>query len=283
MKAGAKSSGADKQLILTEWKKNYTQALVNALKPSGNVLEIGFGIGIAAELIQKNYHPKSLTIIEPNAQMAAAAKNWAKQHKNVTVIEGNWQTHLPKQGKFDAIFFNYPLEHDVEIINFLFPDEAKKAIHEAKKALHSLEEHISEMNNKFSDKEIDDFYKNIGKHNQEELPVFFQKLKQNGNITKDQYDNALKKFGLNEAQKKSGKAEQKDEMLLALNESLKSHLNKNGRFGAFLCDQTSKYEDSKFMESIITNPNVNFTESSIQIETPDQKRNGLVITVEKNS
>lgn len=283
MKSVAKNSGIDKQQILSEWKKNYTQALISALKPSGNVLEIGFGVGIAANLTQNNYHPKSLTIIESDPQMADAAKNWAKQQKNVTVIEGNWQTQLPKLGKFDTIFFNYPLDYDVEIITFLFPEETKKATGEAKKMLHALQTQVSEITNKFSDKEIDDFYKNLDKQYHERMPRFFLKLKENGNITKAQYDNAVKKYKLDESKAKSLPKEMPDEMLLALNECLKSHMNKNGKFSAFLCDQTSKYEDAKFFESIITNPQVNFKESSVQIETPDHTRNGLVIMVEKNS
>jgi ubiquinone/menaquinone biosynthesis C-methylase UbiE len=280
MKSVPKNTNIDKQQILSEWKKNYTQALISSLKPTGDVLEIGFGIGIGSELILKN-HPKSLTIIEPDSQIAAAATNWAKQHKNVTVIEGNWQTILPQQGKFDAIFFNYSLDYDVEIISFLFQEEAKTATEKAKKVLQELETEVSKLTNHFSDKEIDDFYKKLDEQYHEKMPRFLLKLKENGNITKTQYDHAIKKYGLDETKMKSTSKEQPDEMLSALNECLKSHLNKNGRFSAFLCDQTSKYEDSKFFNDIISNSNINFSETSVQIETPDQKRNGLVIMIEK--
>ena len=49
--------------VMMAWEKPYMEACVDALKPSGDVLEIGFGLGYSATQIQK-YSPKSHTIIE---------------------------------------------------------------------------------------------------------------------------------------------------------------------------------------------------------------------------
>ncbi len=40
------------KLVRMEWEKPYKAALIDALRPSGDVLLIGFGLGLAASLIQ---------------------------------------------------------------------------------------------------------------------------------------------------------------------------------------------------------------------------------------
>ena len=62
-----------------------------------------------------------------------------------------------------------------------------------------------------------------------------------------------------------------------------NHLNKGGRFSAYLNGQNSKYEDSKFTDAIINNPHVEYKETSVKIKTPDQSRDGLIILLEKKS
>ena len=80
----------------------------------GDILEIGFGMGISADFIQEN-NPKSHTIIEIHPQIIEKAKEWAKDKPNVTIIEGDWVKVLPNltEGnilvalkKFDGIFYD---------------------------------------------------------------------------------------------------------------------------------------------------------------------------------
>ena len=49
--------------VMMEWEKPYMEACIDFLKPKGDVLEIGFGMGYSATQIQK-YNPKSYTIVE---------------------------------------------------------------------------------------------------------------------------------------------------------------------------------------------------------------------------
>lgn len=278
-------SNEDSLKILLEWKKLYTESLVDALYPKGDVLEIGFGAGIAAKRIQ--YHrPKMHTILESNPQIIEEAKKWAAQKENIRIIEGKWETILPTQGTFDAIFFNdYPSEDDIAIMNFLFPEDTLKTSTEAKKLLSLLEEQMSHLTMKFSDQDIEDFYQNMGQFNSKEMPKFFQKLRDNGNISEMQYNDSIKKYNRHQETSKNSQPDlpkQTDSLLVCLEECLKNHMNKNGRFSSFLNNQISKYEDSKFFDNIITNPEIDYKESSVQINTSDKARDGIIMLVEKN-
>ena len=79
---------------MMEWEKDYMQALVKELNPTGNVLEIGFGMGYSATAIQ-SYNIKSHTIIEDDQEVLKEAYKWAvKQPHKVDIVEGTWQTKL---------------------------------------------------------------------------------------------------------------------------------------------------------------------------------------------
>ena len=219
--------------ILLEWKKLYLHAILEFLKPTGNILEVGFDDGIAAEIIQK-YKPKNYTIIASHA--ADAAKKWASQHHNITFITENWKNALPKLGKFDLIFYNdFSVEHDMALMNFLFPEATEQASDQIKDLLSKLEEQLVKLKQQFSDKEVEDFYNNIGKKNLNALPQFFDKLQKNGNITKAQHDKFTKKFHLDKAKevksKKTAPAMNSyDPMLPLLEDCLKNHMHKGSRF-----------------------------------------------------
>jgi len=110
--------------VMMEWEKPYMKALIKKLKPKGDVLEIGFGLGYSASEIQK-YKIKSYTIIEDNPTVLKNLKKWAKKqlHK-INIIEGTWQLKLKTLGKFDCIFFddaphdNHPDPDDTRLYGF---------------------------------------------------------------------------------------------------------------------------------------------------------------------
>jgi hypothetical protein len=277
--------GTSREDIACEWKQKYTEALIDALKPSGNTLEIGFGKGFGAEAIQK-HHPKALTIIEADQEVFEKAKKWGANRPNTTIIKGEWKEVLPKLNKFDAIFFNDYAhdEQEISIINFLFPEDARKSLEEAKKLIGMLEEQMVQSKSQFSDKEIEDFYKKVGQFYKYKLPFFFKRLKENGNITDSQYKNCVKKYQLDsqETGRKSPLSlTDKSEMLECLELCLKNHMVGKSRFSCFLNNQISKYEDSDFFDRIITNPDIDYKESSISIKLADKPRDALIMIVEK--
>tara|TARA_R100001086_G_scaffold89130_1_gene43661 strand:- start:1191 stop:1826 length:636 start_codon:yes stop_codon:yes gene_type:complete len=90
--------------VMMAWEKPYMEHLIKKLKPKGDVLEIGFGLGYSASAIQK-YNITSHTIIEPF--LIKELKTWAKKQKHkVNIVKGYWQKELKNLGKFDCIFFD---------------------------------------------------------------------------------------------------------------------------------------------------------------------------------
>ena len=100
----------NKHQVMMEWEKPYMEACIDFLKPKGDVLEIGFGMGYSATQIQK-YKPKSHTIIEMDPMVIKRLKKWAKDYDNIIIVEGTWQEKIHDLGTFDEIFFDdYPLK-----------------------------------------------------------------------------------------------------------------------------------------------------------------------------
>lgn len=281
------NSSEDKLKILLEWRRLYAEALIDALKPAGDVLQIGFCDGFATERIQK-YHPKTHTILEANPEVFAKASIWVNESKNIRVIQGKWEDVLATLGSFETIFFHdYPSpEHDISIMNFLFPEDTVKASNEAKKLLSFLEEQMSKLTVKFTDQDIEDFYQKIGKSNPNEMPAFFKKLKDNKNISNTQYEKFKKYFNTEQHEQLKPNPKEiiklADNMLEFLEECLKNHMIKGSRFSAFLNNQKSKYEDSQFFDNIITNTDIDFQENYIPINMSDKTRDALIILVEKS-
>ena len=102
----------DKQQVMMEWERPYMEASIDVLKPTGDVLEIGFGCGYSATHIV-SYKPKSYTVIECDPTVIAKAKQWASNYLDIpiTIIEGKWQDSLSDLGIFDEIYFDdFPLD-----------------------------------------------------------------------------------------------------------------------------------------------------------------------------
>tara|TARA_R100000315_G_C5213356_1_gene127021 strand:- start:134 stop:970 length:837 start_codon:yes stop_codon:yes gene_type:complete len=109
--------------IMMKWEKPYMEACIDELKPTGDVLEIGFGMAYSATQIQK-YKPKSHTIIECNPTVIEKAKKWAEGYpdSDIRIVEGTWQEKTETLGVFDQIFFDdyaveglYPGDYDSKI------------------------------------------------------------------------------------------------------------------------------------------------------------------------
>ena len=109
---------------MMEWEKSYMEAIIEKLNPSGDVLEIGFGLGYSADAIQK-FDINSHTIIEADENVLKKLKEWAPLQKHkVNIIEGCWQYRLPSMTqKFDSFFFDdYPVDNYPDPNNSRFLD-----------------------------------------------------------------------------------------------------------------------------------------------------------------
>lgn len=100
------------QEIMEDWQIPLMQAMVEVVtEKQGDILEIGFGRGIASEMIQEcgvNSH----TIIECNDKVVERFNNWrsTKIDKKINLVHGMWQDTISQLDLFDGIFFHtYPL------------------------------------------------------------------------------------------------------------------------------------------------------------------------------
>lgn len=113
--------------VMQTWEDNYMKDLADVgVSEGGDILEIGFGLGIAASYIQQARKIKSHTIIECHPDVIAYA---IKKFKNsimtgrMLCINGFWENVTPKlkDGLFDGILFDTnPINHETVFFHF-FP------------------------------------------------------------------------------------------------------------------------------------------------------------------
>ena len=100
---------------MMRWEKPYMEKCVEVLKPHGDVLEIGFGMGYSATAINK-YPLRSYTVLEKDRQVIKKFNKWKLKQKNkkIKLIEGLWQYTLPYlDKKYDCIFFDDSPSHEL--------------------------------------------------------------------------------------------------------------------------------------------------------------------------
>ena len=73
----------------------------------GDILEIGFGMGISADFIQA-LNPTSHTIVEIHPQVLEKLDAWAADKPNVKIVKGDWYKKYwrGKLGIYDGIFYD---------------------------------------------------------------------------------------------------------------------------------------------------------------------------------
>ena len=69
----------------------------------GDILEIGFGMGICSDYIQAQ-GVNSHAIVEMHPQIIEKLKVWAEDKDNVTIVEGDWSN--VELGTYDGIFLD---------------------------------------------------------------------------------------------------------------------------------------------------------------------------------
>lgn len=98
---------ADSKAVMMAWEKPLMEAHAKAIcSGGGHVLNIGFGMGLVDEAIER-YSPTSHTIIEahPEVYDRMLRSGWGEK-KNVKLIFGRWQDVIPQLESYDGIFFD---------------------------------------------------------------------------------------------------------------------------------------------------------------------------------
>ena len=106
----------NKEQVMMDWEDSIMEASANYVcQNGGDILEIGFGMGISADYIQDN-NITSHTIVELHPDILNKAYAWAEGKENVNIIAGDWYSSLDVLGTYDGVF--YDTFGDTNIINF---------------------------------------------------------------------------------------------------------------------------------------------------------------------
>jgi hypothetical protein len=97
-------------------------------KNGGDILEIGFGMHLSADVIQSNTNVTSHTIIEIHPVQYERALEWANLQKiKTTVILGDWIELLPLTNmKFDGVLHDTHLDPNIPKFLDYIVDNCKK-------------------------------------------------------------------------------------------------------------------------------------------------------------
>jgi len=115
------------QQVMQDWERPLMKEMAEiATAAHGDVLEIGFGMGISSTYIQER-GVASHTIVECNDDILRSLVEWRKGYskRDIRIVQGRWQDMVGGLGLFDSVLFDaYPMseaeftEHVVERITF---------------------------------------------------------------------------------------------------------------------------------------------------------------------
>ncbi len=91
--------------VMMDWEDNIMKKSAEFIcHNKGDILEIGFGMGICADYIQAQ-GVNSHTIVEIHPQIIEKLKIWAEDKSNVTIVEGDWNS-VDGLSSYDGIFLD---------------------------------------------------------------------------------------------------------------------------------------------------------------------------------
>jgi len=92
--------------VMMDWEDTLMSAsAAYVTENGGDILEIGFGMGISADYIQ-SHSINSHTICENHPEIIPLALNWASNKPNVTIITGSWYSNLDNLSTYDGVFYD---------------------------------------------------------------------------------------------------------------------------------------------------------------------------------
>lgn len=108
------------QQVMQAWERPLMERLARAVAGAGgDVLEVGFGMGISADLIQAE-GVRSHTIIECNDAVIERFRAWRETYpdRDVRLVRGMWQDVRDELRRYDGILFDtYPLSQEEYLRN----------------------------------------------------------------------------------------------------------------------------------------------------------------------
>ena len=108
----------DNREVMMSWESPIMEKSAEYICESkGDILEIGFGMGICSDYIQAQ-DVNSHTIVEIHPQIIEKLKVWADDKDNVTIVEGDWSNVELEtyDGIFLDTFADYSLDNFKEFV-----------------------------------------------------------------------------------------------------------------------------------------------------------------------
>ena len=109
------SAMLDDRDIMEDWQIVLMEAMVaEIVEEGGGILEVGFGRGIAADMIQQKGAGNHV-IIECNPHVLRRFDEWVIGYpdQRIEIVPGKWEDTIASLGKFDGILFHtYPLSEN---------------------------------------------------------------------------------------------------------------------------------------------------------------------------
>lgn len=98
--------------VMMDWEDSLMSAsAAYVTENGGDILEIGFGMGISADYIQ-SHSISSHTIVENHPDIIPLAQNWAADKPDVNIVTGSWYDNLDSLNTYDGVFYDtYGDEH----------------------------------------------------------------------------------------------------------------------------------------------------------------------------
>ena len=107
--------------VMMSWEDDIMKASADYICSNrGDILEIGFGMGMAAGYIQAN-NINSHTIIEIHPQIIEKAKTWAEDKPNVTIIENDWYSVKDSLSTYDGVFYDTWMDDNANNFTTVLP------------------------------------------------------------------------------------------------------------------------------------------------------------------
>ncbi|QEG01371.1 Plipastatin synthase subunit D [Stieleria maiorica] len=110
------------QEIMEDWQTPLMKAMADwATESHGDVLEIGFGRGVAATMIQEN-GVRSHTIVEMNPHsIQDHFVPWRNRYadRDIRLVAGRWQDHLDHLRTYDSVFFHAFPMNESEFVKYV--------------------------------------------------------------------------------------------------------------------------------------------------------------------
>jgi len=92
--------------VMMSWENPLMSAsAAYVCRGGGDILEIGFGMGISAGYMH-SHSISSHTIIENHSEIIPKAQAWASGKSNVTIITGSWYDVKDSLSTYDGVFYD---------------------------------------------------------------------------------------------------------------------------------------------------------------------------------